>query len=183
MPAANYCARAGLEPVRASCQRIGVTILSTFTRPQMYSCVIDDLTVNVNGPDPFVDADWEAYVLWTEDLISRGIPVKGALTFSPFQSPNAAQRERLRQSLQKGVQGAPRVAVLSDSAMVRGAMTALSWFIKSVHAKGYRPMESDLAMTWLAQQLEFDAAEVRAALKKGTTAVGFTTQDAYRWFP
>jgi len=149
----------------------------------MYSCVIDDLTVNVNGPEPFVDADWEAYALWTESLIKRGVPVKGALTFSPFQSPNAAQRDRLRRSLQHGVQGSPRVAVLSDSAMVRGAMTALSWFVKSVHAKGFRPMESDEAMKWLAQYLKFDAAEVRDALKKGTTAVGFTAQDAYRWFP
>lgn len=143
---------------------------------------MDDVAVTVNGPDPFVEADWDAYVEWAKHVVQSGQRVASILTFSPFQSPNAAQRQKIAATTQQAAGTNTFVALVTDSAAVRGAMTALSWLSRSLHMKGFRPMESDLAIAWLGGKVTFDQQAARDALKRGVAMVGYTTQDVYRWF-
>src|SRR4051812_32144689 len=84
------------------------------------------LIVNVNGPRPITDEMWNPYLAWLEKF---GEPrINTTFTFAPLQNPNALQRKRLLAlpNLER-ILKPKRVALMTNSALVRSAMTALNW--------------------------------------------------------
>jgi len=56
-----------------------------------------------------------------------------------------------------------RVALVSDSALVRGAITAINWFTKK-HVVAFAPKDVSRALDWLAEDIRFDRKEADVTL-------------------
>jgi hypothetical protein len=92
--------------------------------------------IAVLGAKDAAPADWSQFVRALEDQL---INVNGLLIFSAGASIDVREREQLEGVLTRG---RLRVAVLTDSKALRGAVTALSWFkipIKSFAANAVEP--------------------------------------------
>jgi hypothetical protein len=90
--------------------------------------VVDRLFIVVYGPDGPSDEEWNGYL---KDVERHGIDRTQQLIVTPGGGPNAAQRGTLNALL--AGRSVP-VAVMSDSARIRGVVTALSWFNRSIRA-------------------------------------------------
>lgn len=121
---------------------------------QVGSCFI-----YASSKSPPAAADWETYIAFFRKALSApgGPPLMdGTLTVLVYErtsGPNAAQRKQLNDL----VSALPlRVAVVTNSAIARGVLTAMSWFAKG---KGYHPFTPDE----VEQALEFLKIDAAAA--------------------
>jgi len=92
--------------------------------------------------------------------------VRGLLVYSAGGAPDVHQRSELARIHQRSPF---RVAVLSDSAVVRGAITALRWL--DVEAKSFPPNDGDLALDWLFAP-ENERGDLQRALERQMAKVG-----------
>jgi len=101
---------------------------------------------------------------WLADPAS--VPV--VLTIAPSEGINAAQRAELNSPPNgAALKLLKRVAFCTDSALVRGAMTALLWLSRArVTLKPFRVSDRDNALDWLAEIAIFDRADVLAELRR-----------------
>ncbi len=104
----------------------------------------DNLFFWVQGTDNPTDADWDRYLAFIAQEAPKMVEPRG-LIFSDGGSPSAAQRKRLNDAVAPYAK--PRAAVLTTSVMVRGAMTALNWFIPMYRA--FAPTQLDEALRFL----------------------------------
>lgn len=74
------------------------------------------------------DADWDLYVQWFATNIDTQV-----LVYSLGGAPSAAQRDKLKRVLDKHGKRVA-TAVMTDSQIARGVMTALKWFLKDMSA-------------------------------------------------
>jgi hypothetical protein len=84
--------------------------------------VVDDAIIAVSGPGDMVDADWNAFL---KDLQEK--PVKKYLQYTPGATPlTSTQRKNGFDTVQS--KNLDKVVMVTDSAVVRGVVTAASWF-------------------------------------------------------
>jgi hypothetical protein len=95
--------------------------------------------VVAHGPDNPGEAVWASFVATMKELRSE---VGRVLVFSAGGSPNAKQRAHLRQQV-----GTIHAAILTDSIVARGAVTALSWLGLSIAA--FAPPQVTGAMDYI----------------------------------
>jgi len=95
--------------------------------------------------------DWEECLRSLEAQLQE---IQGLLLFSAGGSLNAKQREQMAELVKRG---SVRVAVLTDSRIVRGAVTAMSWF--DIPIEAFDCNEEGRALDYLLVE-----ADARAAL-------------------
>jgi hypothetical protein len=156
-----------------------VPIKYRFAAKQAASALVDELLINVNGPDPITDDTWMKYVAWSEKL-PNNLPC--AFTFSPFHSPNARQRNILIEQIQRKGWNEANVAIVTQSSVVRGAITVFSWFVR-IKNKAFSPSETVAAIDWCQRQCRFDRAEVKRFLGEAILEVGFSDAQRRLWLP
>jgi len=101
-----------------------------------------DVMVTVHGPLPPTDEEWRAYLEFSRTCVGR---VTRSLVVSSGAGPNGRQRTML---MKEFPEFAPvPVAVVSDSSMTRGIVTALSWFGKKIRA--FQPSQLTEALEYL----------------------------------
>ena len=93
-------------------------------------------------------------------------------------TPTAAQRKQLEAEEARFAFGnVERNAILSDSAVVRGAITAIQWLLRSkAQMKAFRVDHVTQALQWLHEREPFDLAEAETTAR----AVMAATNAAYR---
>lgn len=102
--------------------------------------MVGQVGLTVSCPTGYDDKDWEAYIQQARHVRSAGGVIRGVLNFTPSQGPSASQRKRLTDELKEELKPVVRVAVLSDSALLRGVITAMSWFVGGdLTTKSYDP--------------------------------------------
>jgi hypothetical protein len=119
------------------------------------------LMLLVHTDRPPTDAEWEPYY---DELIKHDPDQLRSLAFTDGGAPSGAQRKQVNDFL-KG--RASRAAVVSPSTMVRGVVTALSWFNSQM--KVYSPKEVDAALQYLgvsADELPLVRVEIQLLRKK-----------------
>ena len=90
--------------------------------------VIDRLMIAVYGTENPTDGEWRSYL---QEIEQHGIDRTVHLIFTEGGGPTATQRRFLNTLL--GARSVP-VAVMSSSAVIRGVVTALSWFNRKIRA-------------------------------------------------
>jgi hypothetical protein len=96
------------------------------------------------------DATWRAYVDACIELCRKLGPPEAALLVAPFVAPSAAQRHDLAQhDAETGYGQLQRVALVSGSAMTRGAITAISWLLRQP-LRTYSPQQLGQAWAYVA---------------------------------
>ncbi len=104
------------------------------------ACII--LAIGGEAPS---ETEWNAYLQFLQ--VQLGIAkTTRILVLAEEAPPTAVQRKKLNE-ITSAYAGAARVAVVTSSAFVRGAVTASSWFDKRY--KAFSPQHLDDAMTWL----------------------------------
>ncbi|MFH1809970.1 MAG: STAS/SEC14 domain-containing protein [Pseudomonadota bacterium] len=108
---------------------------------------------------------WQSDVDHLASLVDTGLEhIAILMVVSQSESPTAPQRKQIADFMQRNAEALRKVkanAMVMDSAMARGALTALSWLFK-------KPFEEkvfstfDAALDWLVQK---DAGVVPAALR------------------
>ena len=89
------------------------------------------------------DPEWNAML---DRMVANEYPLIRVLVSADGGSPNAAQRQRLADRIGKRPQ---RGAILTESAVVRGAITAIRWFNPSIDTRAFSPKAFDEAAAFL----------------------------------
>jgi len=87
--------------------------------------IVDGVAVIVHGSGTPSKDEWQA---WLREYRQRSAQLEGVLIYSFGGGPTSAQRTELLQIVDK-LQHVPQTIMVTSSAMVRGIITALSWFI------------------------------------------------------
>jgi hypothetical protein len=135
--------------------------MKTFISPskRIYSIVVDELTVGYMRGD-MSDDEWVAMLDWGQ---LHAVGVTGTLTLNLDVKVSSKQRSLALESPSN--KNLKRIALLTDSALARGSLTAFGWLVGAkLRYKAYRPSEGEAALTWLGEQVRFDLARARAAL-------------------
>jgi hypothetical protein len=110
------------------------------------------------------DADWQIYLAALRQSVSR---LRAQLIVTEGGSPTSAQR---RASLELGAgRPLPATAVVTSSVLARGAVTALSWFMKD-RIRAFAPNEFDEACVFIGATAETAVLREVAARLRATIA-------------
>ena len=142
----------------------------------MYFRQLDQLTINISTAKTIDDKDWLAFLEDTLALSRRlGVPATVSLICCVNTYPSARQRMTASDFLERHrLERIGRVAVVTDNALVRGAVTAFSWLKPKLQLSEFRSAEAVSAFQWLRQGGTFDEAQAVAAWNEARMQLGMT---------
>lgn len=113
------------------------------------------------------DADWDAML---DSMLDgqKTSPMVRVLVSAEKGAPNAAQRKRLADRIGNRKQ---RGAVLTESAVVRGALTAIRWFNPNINTQAFSPRAFDEAVDYL-DVATAEGPKLRAAIDRLRAELG-----------
>jgi hypothetical protein len=147
-----------------------------FMDGRYYYRQIGDLAVNLCGAKTLSDEDWREYLRGSLDVaheLGRG-PNVSLIAFAGAH-PNAGQRRISADFMKKErVRPIERVAILTDSELLRGAMTAFGWLVPNLKYRPFKPSDSAGALAWLREVGQFDEKTALEAWAeaKSTVSIG-----------
>jgi hypothetical protein len=145
-----------------------------FCDRKMYFRQIDQLTINVSTARNIEYDDWLAFL---EDTLSISrnlrISTKVSLICCVYAFPNARQRMAASEFLVRNrLERMGRLAIVTDSTMVRGAITAFSWITPKVSVNAFRSADAAGAFHWLHEVGSFDEARAMSAWHEAQSQLG-----------
>ena len=131
----------------------------------------DGLLLVAHGAQAPSESDWSGYLRYCEHHMPR--TCRRTLVRTRGGGPDAAQRKRAQQlitTISQGIVEPLRVAVVTDSTLVRGIVTALNWF--NPHTRAFAPDALSQALDYLSVPPGEPAARVTGELQKLDREVG-----------
>lgn len=98
----------------------------------------------VHNENPPTDEEWRSYLKFLERAIVA-LEVSGILVYTAGGAPTAPQRVDYAKLIDRH-RCAFSCAVVSDSALVRGVVTAFAWWTSQKHIRSFMPTELRHAM-------------------------------------
>jgi hypothetical protein len=131
-----------------------------FCGGEMYFRQLNELTVTVSVAETISDVDWTAYLEGTLAIAKGfGLAANVSLLCCMRAYPNARQRQMASDFMVRHyLRDMQRVAVITESMVVRGAMTAFSWIMPKVRVRAFDSTETRNAFIWLREIGTFDEA-------------------------
>lgn len=126
---------------------------------------VDDVALMVTNVDKWTDSDVISILEASAKLGSK-ITAPGAIThfFGETMGAAASQRKLIVDWMEKNdIQPTPRTITLTDSTLMRAALTAYSWLTKT-EVKAFKSSELEQACAWICKGLLADPAKVRDAM-------------------
>ena len=135
---------------------------------------IDDLAMSLCVAKELTDEGWDEYIVAGYDITKKnGMPPKVSMAMFTEAFPSAYQRARLAAHLKNhGIAPLTRVAVLTDSALIRGAMTAFGWIMPRTSMRAFEVLDVAGCLKWLQQGGDFDQQKAAAAWAEGRRMLG-----------
>ncbi len=126
----------------------------------MYFRQLRELTVTVSTAKVITDEDWNAYLEGTLAIAKGfGLAANVSLLCCLNAYPNARQRQMASDFMVKHyTRQMERVAVITESVIIRGAMVAFSWIMPKVRTRAFDTSETREAFRWLRETGTFDEA-------------------------
>ena len=136
-----------------------------FCGGELYFRQLDELTITVSIAKKIADEDWTAYLEGTLALTRKvGLAANVSLICCVHAYPNARQRQVASDFMIKNyMREMERVAVITESTIVRGAMIAFSWIMPKLRVSAFGSDEPERAFEWLQQAGKFDALKAMSA--------------------
>jgi hypothetical protein len=147
-----------------------------FMAGQFYYRQLNDLAISICAAREITDEYWREFHEGSHAVTKKlaHSPKVSAITFARAH-PNATQRRWSADFLTKNeVERIPRIAVFSDSVVLRGAMTAYSWFVRD---STLRPFDCDdvrSGFSWLQELGVFDPVQALNVWREGHVKIGLT---------
>jgi hypothetical protein len=123
---------------------------------QFVNISVGEVMLVAHTAKPPDQREWDAYVA---ALVKRDVEKLRSLVFTDGGAPNTAQRSQLNKALEGKTSTG---AVVSPSTMVRGVVTALSWFNPKIRA--FAPNEVNDAFAYLDIRDPKDTALIRTGM-------------------
>lgn len=108
-----------------------------YVSPRFACDVVDNIVLGAHSKEDPTEEDWESYVAITRKVLDEYGSVK-LLVYSLGGGPNSVQRSKANDVFKERPQ---HVAVMLNSAILRGVVTALSWFNPKVRAFNLEQLE------------------------------------------
>ena len=136
-----------------------------FLEGQFYFRQLDELALNVSSAHEITDAGWMEFLNGSLATARKlGLRPKVTIAYFARAYPNATQRRAAKDFIdQNAVRTIERLAALTNSALLRGALTALNWIMPDSKMRAYEPREYSQALTWVHEVAEFDVASAHEA--------------------
>jgi hypothetical protein len=134
---------------------------------------IGDLALSYSVAPSISDEDWREYLkgglFWTRKL---GAQPRVSLAMFVGAIPNAGQRRMLSTHMEaNGIVQLARAAILTDSAFMRGAMTAFGWLLPRMTLRAFDPNALEKCLKWLGEAGTFDATLATEAWHEARSTV------------
>ncbi len=138
----------------------------------MASARIGRLWLAATGLHAIEDDTWRQYLGQAAASVKSDGPFHGVLLWTPRHGPSASQRRMLTHEFARAIalDAQRRVALISNSALVRGTITAIAWFTRN-DVVTFAPNEADRALDWLAEDITFNRTQAQRALEEIIGAV------------
>jgi hypothetical protein len=138
--------------------------------------VSDNLFFGIGGPVQSSEAEWQEYVeRITNKMVAWPQPFVSLYGGAPNTSLSSTQRKYVSDVMKaKGIDTdrQRRAVVLTDSAILVGATTAIGW-LANVSFKAFKPDDIDAALEWLRGGAPFDQAEAKVVWRKVRLELGY----------
>jgi hypothetical protein len=120
------------------------------------------------------NAAWREYCELYAAMVRERGAARVVLNLSPGWGPNSAQRRALTLDYRQAhrIDDIRRFALLTDSQLVRGIVTALSWLATGTQTAAYAPSRAVDAVAWLRQVIAFDVADAVAVFGELMDGIG-----------
>ena len=138
-----------------------------FLDGRYYYRQVKDLAVNLCAAKTLSDDDWREY-LYGSLAVAHELGHGPCLSLIAFTGahPNAGQRRLSAKFMQdEKVRTIERVAILTESELLRGAMTAFGWLMPKIKYRAFSPRDPAAACAWLLEMGQFDEAAALEAWK------------------
>jgi hypothetical protein len=131
----------------------------------MYYRQLNELTLTVSIAKNITDEDWTAYLEGTLAITKGfGLAANVSLLCCVHAFPSARQRQVASDFMVKHyIRDMERVAVITESVVMRGAMTAFSWIMPKVRVRAFANNALREAFGWLREAGTFDETQALAA--------------------
>lgn len=141
--------------------------MSRSLREEVSARRVGDLWISVHPDHVIDDATWREHLEASVEEVSRNGPYPGILVWAPKHGPSASQRRMMTEEYAKRLclDQQRCCAVITESQLVRGIMTALSWFGSDTAMKAFAPADIAKAFDWLALHISFDRMDAEDALR------------------
>ncbi len=148
-----------------------------FVGGECYYRQIDSLAMSLCVAKKMTDEQWDEYVLGGYELTRKhGQFPKVSMAAFTNAFPSAFQRGRLAGHLKKhGIPPLLRVAVLTDSALIRGAMTAFGWIMPRTTMRAFEVLDIGGCLKWLHEGAVFDQVKAASAWAEARRMLGLDT--------
>jgi hypothetical protein len=152
-----------------------------FCGGEMYFRQLRELTVTVSTARTISDEDWTAYLEGTLAIAKGfGLAANVSLLCCVHAYPNARQRQMASDfMIRHYIREMERVAVLTESMIVRGAMTAFSWIMPKVRVRAFDTNETREAFRWLREIGSFDEALALEAWQEAKLKLSIRTSSLH----
>ena len=144
----------------------------------MYYRQLDDLSITVCIAHKLSDEDWRGYLEGAHAVTRKaGRPPTVGIIWCMHAFPSARQRQMSNDFMAQNFQQRPmlRAAIMTDSAVIRTAMTAMRWLIPSLTLRAFVPAEMAPAAQWLREVAKFDVAAAIDAWSDAMTKLAIRT--------
>ena len=133
---------------------------------------VGNLWLAASGWRPIADGAWREYLEASAASVRTDGPFYGVLFWAPAHGPSARQRKMLTHEFAEAIRldAQKRVALISESALVRGTITAINWFARK-NDVAFSPKDVRRALEWLAADIAFDETLAQRALDEIIVAV------------
>jgi hypothetical protein len=134
---------------------------------------VNDVSMLVSNVTKWTNAEVQDFLEETAK-IGGGVAPPANIAIFLGDVFDAGQRKMATEwTLAQGYTAAKRITMISDSMLIRGAMTAYSWITK-IEAKGFAMKDSDAMCQWITQGLIAKPEAVKANLADCFKLVGKT---------
>jgi hypothetical protein len=148
---------------------------------EYYYRQLGELAVNLCVAKEFTDADWKEYLEGSLAIARKlGKGPKVGLAAMINAHPNAGQRRFATDFLDReAVRPIERLAVLTDSELLRGALTALAWAMPKSRLRAFKGTDHSGALSWLREVAEFDEKQADAIWSEARAQLGVVKRNIF----
>ena len=141
-----------------------------FLNGDHYYRQIDDLCLNICVAKKIDDEQWADF-LQASLRITNQIGRQGKVTIASFEHahPSAWQRRLTSEFLSRNnVPTMARIGIVSESPLVRGAVTALGWALPKATMRSFASRDAEGCLKWLKEVASFELETAVAAWREGS---------------
>jgi hypothetical protein len=145
----------------------------------MYYRQLDELSITVCIAQKLSDEDWLGYLEGGHAVTRKaGRPPTASVIWCMHAFPSARQRQMSNDFMTLHFKQRPmlRAAIMTESAVIRSAMSAMRWLIPSLTLRAFVPGQIAPAVQWLREVATFEVPDALDAWSDAMTKLAIRTR-------